>query len=179
VDAIVAVHEACRDEPWLANLYTSWRLHGLDADLVRPVAKIFENLSEPVSKRMTVLSYAVATTDDAHMDAELIQAVRRAASGLKPFGWISFGKSDVRSAFSSIRILDKSPEGPEDWIKVAEALSWKAEIATSLARWRALTGEFSLPDIPERPEDAARALQPCLEKVNAVAMYICLSSRQS
>jgi len=172
VDAIVAVHEACGDEPWPANLYTAWRLHGLDADLVQPVAKIFENLSEPVSKRMAMLSYAVAMTDDAHTDVELIVAVSRAASGLKPFGWISFGKSEVRSAFSSIRILDKSPEGPEDWIKVAEVLSWKADIATGLARWRALAGEFSLPDIPERPEDAARALQACLERVNAVAMSI-------
>jgi very-short-patch-repair endonuclease len=172
VDAIVAVHESCRDEPWLTNLYNAWRLHGLDTDLVQPVAGIFATLSEPVTKRVAMLSYAVATPDDAHTDSELMMAVSRAASGAKPFGWISFGKSEVRSAFSSIRILDKSPEGPEDWIKIAEVLSWKAEIATSMARWRALAGEFSLPNIPERPEDAARALHPCLEKVNAVEMTI-------
>ena len=172
VDAIIAVQESCRDEPWLTNLYTAWRLHGLDTDLVRPVAEIFATLSEPLSKRMAVLSYAVVTPDDAHTNSELIVAVSRAASGVRPFGRISFGKSEVRSAFASIRILDKSPQGPEDWIKIAEVLSWKGEIATSMARWRALAAEFSLPNISERPEDAARALQPCLEKVNAVAMSI-------
>ncbi len=172
VDAIVAVHETCHNEPWLANLYTAWRLHGLDTDLVQPVAAIFSTLSEPVSKRVAMLSYGVATPDEAHTDSDLVAAVSRAASGLKPFGWISFGKSEVRSAFASIRILEKSPAGPEDWIKIAEILSWKAEIATSMARWRALAGEFSLPNIPERPEDAARALQSCLESVNAVTISI-------
>ena len=31
VDAIIAVHELCRDEPWLNSLYSAWRVHGLDA----------------------------------------------------------------------------------------------------------------------------------------------------
>ena len=59
VDAIVAVHETCHGEPWLSNLYTAWRLHGFDSDLVQPVAEIFAALSEPISKRMAMLSYGV------------------------------------------------------------------------------------------------------------------------
>jgi len=172
VDAIISVHEICSDEPWLANLYTSWRLHGLDSDFVHPVAEIFATLSEPVAKRMRMLSYAVTAPDDAYADSELVEAVGRAASGQRPFGLFSFGKSEVRSDFANIRILDKSPEGPEDWIRIAEVLNWKAEIATSMARWRALAGEFALPTIPEKPDAAARALQLCLERVNAVVMSI-------
>ena len=59
VDAIIAVHEICRDEPWLNSLYSAWRVHGLDADSVRPVAEIFTILGEPITKRTVMLSYAV------------------------------------------------------------------------------------------------------------------------
>ena len=172
VDAIIAVHELCRDEPWLNSLYSAWRVHGLDADSVRPVAEIFTILGEPITKRLVMLSYAVTIPDNAHTDAELITAVERASSGLRPFGLVFRGRAEVRSVFAEIRILDKSPEGPEDWRRVAEVLSWKVEITKGVARWNAIAEEFSLPTIHHRPEEAARALHACLEKFNTVQMSI-------
>ncbi|MGH7985846.1 MAG: AAA domain-containing protein, partial [Candidatus Binataceae bacterium] len=93
-------------------------------------------------------------------------------SGQRPFGLVSFGKSEVRTAFATIRILDKTPEGSEQWAKIVEVLGWHAEIAAGMARWRALAGEFSLPTIPERPMDAARTIHSCLEKVDVVATAV-------
>jgi hypothetical protein len=82
---------------------------------------------------------------------------------------VSFGKSEVRSAFASIRILEKPPDRPEDWKKIAEVLCWRGELADALARWRALAAEFSLPAIPVRLDDAARTIQALLEQVFAIA----------
>ena len=135
----------------------------------RPLTQLIVTLSGPVGRRTTVASYAVSMPDDAHTQAELFAAVERAASGQKPFGLMPFGKSDVRSTFSSIRILEKPPDRPEDWKKIAEVLTWRVDLAGALARWRALAAEYSLPAIPERPDDAARALQVLLERVGVIA----------
>lgn len=173
VDAIVGVHEICRDEPWLINLYSAWRLHGLDTDSVRPVVELFGILGELIAKRLVILSYAVTLAENAHTDPELIAAVERASSGLRPFGIVFRGRAEVRSVFTGIRILKKSPEGPEEWGRIAEVLLWKAEITKGVARWNAIAEEFSLPNIHhQRPEEAARALHACLEKFNTVQMCV-------
>jgi len=169
VEALVIAHEACLESPWLAHLYAVWRRHGFDAASARPLAELIVVLSGPVGRRTMMTSYAVSMPDDAHTQAELFAAVERAASGQRPFSFVSFGKSEVRSALASIRILEKAPDRPEDWKRIAEVLSWRGELAGALARWRALAPEFSLPAIPERLDDAARALQALLEKVAAIA----------
>jgi hypothetical protein len=169
VEALLAVHETCREAPWLSDLYTTWWRHGLDAEPVRPLAAIAAALDAPIRRRTTIASYAVVMPDDAHMQVELVAAVERAAAGHKPFALVSFGKSEVRLAFASIRILDKRPDRLEEWRQVVEVLAWRRELATGLARWKALSVEFSLPTVPERLEDAARALQALLERINLVA----------
>jgi hypothetical protein len=169
VKALVAVHEGCLEAPWLANLFAAWRRHGLDADPVRPLSKLIAGLSESIRKRATMASYAVFTPDDAHAQAELVAAVERAASGQRPFGLVSWGKSEARTAFATIRILDKPPERPEQWQRVLEVLTWRSELASGLSQWRALAVEFSLPPISHALEESARTLQVLVESVNLIA----------
>ena len=169
VRALVAVHEVCLEAPWLANLFVAWRSHGLDADPVRPLSKLVAGLSNLIRKRATVASYAVFAMDDAHAQAELVAAVERAASGQRPFGLVSWGKSEIRTSFAAIRILEKPPERPEQWQKVLEVLTWRSELAGGLSQWRALAVEFSLPPISHTLEEAARSIQELLEHVNIVA----------
>jgi very-short-patch-repair endonuclease len=169
VEILVAVHETCSEAVWLANLYAIWSGHGFDFEPVRPLAELIVALSGPVARRVAIASYAVVTPEDAHTQADLIAAVERAASGQRAFALISFGKSEVRLAFGSIRILDKPPDGPEEWQKILEVLAWRSELARALARWKALAVEFALPTVPERPDDAARALEVLLANVATIA----------
>ena len=169
VEALVIAHETCLKSPWLANLFAVWRRRGFNDESARPLTQLIVTLTGPVGRRTTLASYAVSMPDDAHTQAELLAAVERAAAGQKPFGLMSFGKSDVRSTFSSIRILEKTPDRPEDWKKIAEVLTWRVELAGALAQWRALAAEYSLPAIPERPDDAARALHALLQRVSVIA----------
>ncbi|MGH7068432.1 MAG: AAA domain-containing protein, partial [Acetobacteraceae bacterium] len=172
VQAIVAVHEACRQAPWLANLFAAWRRYGLDADRVRPLSKLMTVLGDLLRKRVTMASYAVLTSEDAHAQAPLVAAIERAASGQRPFGLVPWGKSEIRASFEAIRVLEKPPERPEQWQRVSEVLAWRSELTGALPQWRALAVEFSLPSIPHAPEEAARALQELIEAVNSVANCI-------
>jgi len=169
VQALVAAHELCLEAPWLDNLFAVWRRHGLDADPVRPLAELIAALSEPTRKRTTIASYVIITPGDAHMQAELVTAIERAASGKKPFGIVSWGKSEVRTAFAAIRVLDKPPDQPEQWQRVLEVLAWRRELADSLTRWKALAVEFSLPPVSDDLNEGARTLQAHLESVNHIA----------
>lgn len=168
VQALVAAHELRLEAPWLDNLFTVWRYHGIDAEPVRPLAELIAALSEPIRKRTTIASYVVILPDDAHMRADLIAAIERAASGQRPFGIVSWGKSEARTAFATIRVLDKPPEEREQWLRVLEVLSWRRELADALARWKALAVEFSLPPIPDGLNEAARVLQTHIEGVNHI-----------
>jgi very-short-patch-repair endonuclease len=172
VEALVATHEHCGEEPWLSEIFGAWRRHGLDAEPARPFAELVAALSDPIGRRMTIASYGVAASDDAHTQADLIAAVERAAAGQRPFGLMPFGKSDVRTAFASIRILDRTPTDPAEWLQISEVLAWRSEVSSALARWRALAAEFALPAMPDRLDDAARALQFILDRVGSVAASV-------
>lgn len=168
VEAIVDAHEVCEKAAWLSNLYNEWRLHGVDAESTRVLARLIESIRVLVSKRTTIVAYAVTLPDGAHTDSELISAIARAAAGQKPFGIMPFGKSAIRSAFASIRILEKEPKHPEEWKRVAKAVGWKSEVVTARAQWRALASEYSLPLVPDEPEDVARAFEAILSQVDRV-----------
>ena len=162
----------CAEEPWLSEIFGAWRRHGLDAEPVRPFAELVAALSDPIGRRMTIASYGVAASDDAHTQVDLIAAVERAAAGQRPFGLMPFGKSDVRTAFASIRILDRPPTDPAEWRQISEVLVWRSDVASALARWRALAAEFALPAMPDRLDEAARALQSVLDRVGSVAASV-------
>jgi hypothetical protein len=172
VEALVATHEHCAEAPWLDEIFRVWRLHGLDVESVRPFAELVAALGDPIGRRMAIASYGVATPDDAHTQTDLIAAVERAAAGQRPFGLVSFGKSDVRAAFASIRILDRPPVESMEWRQITEVLAWRNDVASALARWRALAVEFALPAMPDRLDDAARLLQAILQRVGTVAEAI-------
>jgi very-short-patch-repair endonuclease len=169
VKAVVTVHEACLAAPWLDNLYTVWRQHGLDAEQVRPLAELIAILSNLIRQRVSIAALAVALPDNAQGHAELVLAVERAASGQRAFGIVSWGKSETRTAFAAIRILDKPPAEPDQWRKVLQVLGWRNEFADALSRWRALANEFSLPVLSSRLDEAARSLQPLVDNVNLIA----------
>jgi hypothetical protein len=169
VEALVATHEHCAEAPWLGNIFGVWRRRGLDAEPVRPFAELVAALSGPIGRRMTIASYGVAAPDDAHTQTDLVAAVERAAAGQRPFALMTFGKSEVRAAFASIRILDRPPVEPTDWRQISQVLAWRNDVASALARWRALAAEFALPAMPDRFDDAARLLQVILERVGIVA----------
>ena len=172
IEGLVEAHGHCSEEPWLGEIFSVWRRHGLDAEPVRPFAELVSALSEPINRRMIVASYGITAPDDAHTQTDLIAAVERAAAGQRPFGLIAFGKSDIRAAFASIRILDRTPVDSAEWRQISEVLVWRTEIAGGLARWRALAAEFALPAIPDRIDEAARMLQAILERVGIVAACI-------
>ena len=86
VEALVATHEHCAESPWLGEIFGAWRRHGLDAEHARPFAELVAALSDPIGGRMTIASYGVTASDDAHTQADLIAAVERAAAGQRPLG---------------------------------------------------------------------------------------------
>jgi very-short-patch-repair endonuclease len=172
VEALVETHEHCAEEPWLREIFDAWRQYGLDAEPVRPFAELVAALSEPIRRRMMVASYGITSPDDAHTQTDLIAAVERAVAGQRPFALIAFGRSDVRATFASIRILGRTPAGRAEWRQISEVLAWRTEVASGLARWRALANEFALPAMPDRIDEAARMLQVILERVTIVAECI-------
>jgi very-short-patch-repair endonuclease len=172
VTAIAEVHEHCARSPWLDRLHREWRRNGFDAGSTRPLAQLVATLKPHVERRPAIAAYGVELPHDAHADEDLVQAIRRAAAGNRPFGILSIGKSASRAVFDGIRVLGQPPQGPEAWAKVVEVVSWQAALAGACARWRALACEYGLPEIPEKPVEMALELEGLLGHVDLVAMSV-------
>ncbi|MES2255140.1 MAG: AAA domain-containing protein [Pseudomonadota bacterium] len=172
VEALAAVQGSCAAHKWLGTILIEWRRSGMDAESVRPLATLFAEMREVIRQRTQITSYGVSVPEGAYAIPEFVSAVERACAGQKPFGLIGWGQSELRAAFKSIRILGVPAQSAVQWKAVLDVLVWQRNMSGTLARWRALCAEFSLPDVPLGFNEAARALQTHAENVSLIAEAI-------
>ncbi|WP_029001180.1 AAA domain-containing protein [Azohydromonas australica] len=79
------------------------------------------------------------------------EAVARAVSHGKPFGWLSFGESEARQRVAAIRVAGQAPAGAQDWAHVQRFLAVQAELQGMRLRWQRLADELDLPRVPDDP----------------------------
>ena len=146
---------------------------GSTPDSVRPVAEIFTILGEPITKRLVMLSYAVTIPDNAHTDAELITAVERASSGLRPFGLVFRGQG--RGALCFCRDPYPRQEPLKDPKIGAESRKFSRGKSRLQKAWLAgtlLLKNFLYQLFITGPKKLRARSRPCLEKFNTVQMSI-------
>jgi hypothetical protein len=170
IEAVVDVHKVGREAPWLANLYELWRRQGIDAESSRPLTTLVSALETGIRARSKMAALAVVLPPAEEMHPDLHAAVQRAAIGQRPFPLLTIGRADAKTQFAAIRLLGRPPTRREEWQAVSTFLTWRAELAEGLERWRALTAEFSLPIMPPSVEHGSRAVEPWLDRIRAAAV---------
>lgn len=165
IKQVISLWDIVDELSWLKPFVKRW----LEAEPDSDREKLFENLLVGVGdvrkKRTDMLAYAISCSDAVIADPEVVDAVRRASVGDKPFGLMPFGKAQARERFSSIRIEGRIPNSMEDWYKVDRYFAWRSRLSSTVARWNGIAGEFGLPQQKDQGDSTARWLSEIFDKI--------------
>jgi very-short-patch-repair endonuclease len=108
-------------------------------------------------QRRTLLGKAVAVPPDAELNADVMAALVRLASGKSAFS-LPFGKGDARRCVAAISVGGAPPAGEAEWNLVKELMTWRTLARKTVARWAPLAHEFGLDTVESGVEPALRQL---------------------
>ncbi len=81
-------------------------------------------------------------------DAPFNAAVDALASGRKPFGLLSIGKSNLKAAIDGVRIDGHAPANAQDWQTVRDYRRWQSRVHTFIGQWSSAARAVNLPQLP-------------------------------
>ncbi|MHC4402006.1 MAG: AAA domain-containing protein [Planctomycetota bacterium] len=143
--------------PWLRRIYETWLTDGINAEATRPISKLTSEMGRLAALRQAFLERPVQLPMRVRRDA-LIEAVRRAKLGVRPFSLFSFGNRDTKDHFQRIRIAGQAPTTQTEWGHVSGFLDYQDSLVSVASRWNAISREFELPTASEDPTTADRWL---------------------
>jgi hypothetical protein len=80
-------------------------------------------------------------------DVPFDAAVDALASGRKPFGLLSIGKSKLKTAIDSVRIDGHSPGNAQEWQTVRDYRRWQSRVHTFIGQWSSAARAVNLPQL--------------------------------
>lgn len=93
--------------------------------------------------RRELLPKAIEMPDGAESNEDFNEALRRLAAGRSTFG-MPFGKGKARKLIGAVCLLGVAPKSADDWQTIQQLASWRQDVSSLFARWKALAGEFGL-----------------------------------
>jgi very-short-patch-repair endonuclease len=121
-------------------------------------------------ERAPFLLRPVEAAAGTEIDAEFVQAIRRASTGKNPFGVLPFGRGGLRSQVHELRVAGLPPQTAGDWQHVLDFLEFRRKARALAAQWQALSAELQLP--APRANDVLQALRPHAELARAVRTLV-------
>jgi hypothetical protein len=146
IESIIEFLKGTEQAPWLRRIFDIWRHKGVDAPEIAPFNELMHAIERVAQARSTIVSRPVSLPAGMHRNRDLREAVSRAAEGGRPFGLVSFGKSEAKTLLRAIEIQGRAPSSQDDWRRVAVYLAWRDDISAVVARWGARTVAAKSPD---------------------------------
>ena len=81
-------------------------------------------------------------------DGPFDAAVDALASGRRPFGLLSIGKTKLRAAIDGVRIDGRAPGNAQDWNTIHEYRRWQKRAHTFIGQWSSAARAVGLPQLP-------------------------------
>ena len=129
---------------WTAGMRERLR-RGDHDNLLRMLEGLGAELDQTVERRKVFLERPVTTPAGIELDIELVEAVRKLATGKSPFGLKGLvGKSVQKKQLAGICVLGTYPANVECWEHVAEHLALLKSLRELALRWNALSNELQL-----------------------------------
>ena len=166
VNEIIEFLKMMEYSPWLHEIFKTWQRQGIDAKQVEIFNDIIPAMENIAALRASMLGYAVKFPAGAHQHQDLCMAIERATNAQRPFGFISFGKSEAKTLFQQIQIQGRAPQSTEDWEKIAAYVGWRKDISAFVSRWNAISSEFDLPELVDDGGTAGRWVSETMDRID-------------
>jgi very-short-patch-repair endonuclease len=96
---------------------------------------LFKEIDALTESRAALLQRPVEMPDEALESAGVREVVARAAETGKPFGFISFGNTEVKQLIGQVTVAGLAPASSSDWSHVKRYVDLQARVTTFVARW--------------------------------------------
>jgi len=166
VNEIIKFLKIMEDSPWFHEIFKTWQRQGVDAKQVALFNDIIPAMKNIAALRTSMLGYVVKLPAGAHQHQDLCMAIERATNAQRPFGFISFGKSEAKTLLQQIQIQGRAPQSTEDWEKIAAYVGWRKDITAFVSRWNVISSEFNLPELADEGETTGRWVSGTLDKID-------------
>lgn len=113
------------------------------------IVRLINTAGTWLDKVEPLMVYAINVDLHPWEDNDLAEAIKRAASGQKPFGLGALFKSKAKRAFEQIQIRGQYPQSAEEWQLVHQMLEALKSLQSLKNTWRALAGYIGFPDLPD------------------------------
>lgn len=154
-----ALNELVEQDISTSSALTALRESCPDGDSPRVLRTLVEVAERICSQRAAFVEHALQVPNEAVREPLVCVAVKKAASGRKPFGLLPFGKASARKLFAGIKLAGSPPRTSSDWSLVKDYIGWCNAIEEFRVRWAAAKADFELPDLPENSDELVKELK--------------------
>lgn len=125
---------------------------------------LFEDATRLVEARSAFMRRPVDFPTEALAHSKTVEAVGRAATAGKPFGFMAFGAGDAKEHIAKVKVNGLSPSSNDDWQHVQAYLKLHEQVLSFSSRWNPVAEVLELPSL-----DGGVARLRMLELVTAAA----------
>ena len=139
VDELDAVGES-----WPHELRAKCRLSSFTSER-KALEALFDDIDRLIAARAEFLKRPVEFPDAGLVCVKTKEAVNRAVSTGKPFGFIAIGVGDAKQHLAAVKVAGLSPNGTNDWEHIQRYVALHEQVISFLARWNQFAETFSMP----------------------------------
>lgn len=114
---------------------------------VDALVTLFDDAKNLAEARSAFLKRPVEFPSEALAHSKTVEAVRRAASTGKPFGFVAIGASDAKEHIAKVKVAGRSPSSSEEWTHVQAYLNLHDDVLSFSSRWNPVAEVLELPQL--------------------------------
>ncbi len=146
-------------------------------EVISIVQAVVEEIERLEATRKQFLSSPVSIPEQAVYHVELGEAVVKLADGKAPFGFLSFGKNELKSMIAQVTVsqtpLVLDGKNQHEWSIVHKYLHFIRKSNKTMARWNAIAEECGLPAVNEKPPVCIKTLASLVEHISDIRCLVC------
>lgn len=148
IDEAIALVEELEsvEASWPFQLRAKCRLSSFTSER-QALESLFPHLRALIEARAKFLKRPVDFPEEGLASSKTREAVERAATTGKPFGFISFANSNAKKHLTKVRIAGREPQGVDDWAHVLRYLGLHEQVVSFVTRWNQFADDLSVPKL--------------------------------
>jgi len=108
---------------------------------------LFDDAMRLVESRSAFMKRPVEFPSEALAYSKTVEAVERAASTGKPFGFMAFGAGEAKDHIAKVKVAGLAPASSDDWQHVQSYLKLHEQVLSFSSRWNPVAEVLELPNL--------------------------------
>lgn len=164
-----------RGHDWTDRLKNAYKDE--NQQIISTLKEVVDEIESLEVLRKQFFSTPVSIPDQAMFHMEFQEIVVKLADGKSPFGLFSFGKSELKTMASHVRV-SKTPltldgKNQSEWSIVQKYLNFIKKSNKAMARWNAVAEEYGLPTVNEKPPICVKTLSSFVAHISDIKCLVC------